>query len=252
MGLPEFSEIDLTLIILTFARARCLPLQLQKLAAQTYAGKWEIILWNNNPSIADEVQAAARAIENVPLTCITTSTNYLGRARFAAAELARGRLLMFCDDDILPGERFIERFVWSYDTYGPRVVLCGSAHRFIDAVGDKKPTSRRLDLDDPFDADIHYAHGSNLLTSLDLFRQAAKVAVPRPEYFLIDDLWLSFVWTSYLGVRLLKIRSDATWHSSWSDPAVALHRNPAVRAELESFVQGREWGRPKQPIGGGL
>jgi hypothetical protein len=236
VAFPDFSEIDLTLVILTYRRPQCLTRQLRMLEAQTYKGSWELILWNNNPAIGSEIEEAARTLTTVPVTFVTSSTNYIGRARFAAAELARGRLLALCDDDLIPGEGLLQQFVRKYETYGPQTVLCGAGQRFASGAGATLESSHHFGFGDP-DCEVNYAHFSMLLASTALFRAAARAPMPERDLVLIDDLWLSHVLSEMLGARLVKIQCDAAWDASAGDPSIALHRDPVVRERLQSFIR---------------
>jgi hypothetical protein len=238
MAIPDFSRLDLTLLMLTYARVECLAPQLRRLEEQSFDGRCELVLWNNNPAITRQVQEIARTLRRFPVTVIASDTNYIGQARCAVTQLARGRLFMLCDDDVMPGKNFLQGFVDALARYGPRVVVCGSGHQLSDpTVEDLTATSaKHLDLSDA-DAYVDYAHGSTLLTSTALYREASMVPMPRLEYILADDLWLSHVWSSRLHVPLVKIRCDAVWHASSGDPRIALHKNALVAREQASILR---------------
>jgi glycosyltransferase involved in cell wall biosynthesis len=232
---PDFSGVDVTVVTLAYRRPHCLKRQLERLEAQRFAGSWELIVWNNNPAIADEVAAATGQVKRFSLTVIHSTTNYMGEARFAAAELARGPLLLFCDDDLVPGPDFLDNFVESHRAYGARTVLCGSAHRFSNSADAARAPWQYLSFGDP-DCGVHYAHGNSLFLTTELFREATRRPMPRRDYVLIDDLWLSFVLAGPMGAPLVKIRCDAAWDLSAYDASLALHQNSTIREMQREFV----------------
>jgi glycosyltransferase involved in cell wall biosynthesis len=229
MTLPDVSDVDVTVVLLTYNRPECLEAQLDKLSIQTYSGSWELIIWNNNPAIDSTIETAIRhfSVEH-SVTRITATTNYMGQARFAAAELARGNLFMSCDDDIVPGPEFLARFVQAYHRDGPRVVVCGGGERIA------RGKSWYVGLSDP-ECDVQYAHANCLLTSTALFREAARMPMSTRQHIFIDDLWMSHVWHAILGVRLLKIQCDAVEHPAARAPTAMQYMRP-VRALRELFI----------------
>lgn len=237
---PDFSPLDLTVVVLLYRRTECFAEQIRRLGTQSFRGSYELILWNHGPPLAPEAEAAARAQPGpASVTIVQSSSNYIGRARFAAAELARGRLFMLCDDDIVPQAGYLQGFVDRFESHAGPVVLCGGGHVFDAARFTQQALGRALP-----ETRVDFAHGNSLLTSTEIFRRAARVPLPHTDYYWLDDLWLSYVWTAMHGVPLLKIKADHLYdeHPSWRDPQIALCLSPAVFVLRSRFL--REYLRP--------
>ena len=83
--------------------------QMESLARQTYAGKWEVIVVDNGS--ADDSVAIARAYENrIPGLTVVSATQKSGSAfaRNYGASLAKGDALVFCDADDIVGARWLQ------------------------------------------------------------------------------------------------------------------------------------------------
>ncbi|MGH7265854.1 MAG: glycosyltransferase family 2 protein [Candidatus Rokuibacteriota bacterium] len=68
--------------------------------------RWELILVNNG-STDDTPAVARRFAERLPLVYVEESRPGLSRAKNAALRVARGRLLVFADDDVTPGRDWL-------------------------------------------------------------------------------------------------------------------------------------------------
>lgn len=92
--------LDISLIIATRNRAKLLGVMLDSLIGQTFSGmSWEIIVVDNGSQ--DETKSVVeRAGQTLPIVYIYEPAQGQNRARNAALEVARGRLLVFTDDDV--------------------------------------------------------------------------------------------------------------------------------------------------------
>lgn len=92
---------DVSVVVPTFDRPRRLALCLQALAAQDYPRDgFEVVVVNDGGSPPEEAVAAARG--RLALTLVHQENAGPAAARNRGAELARGRILAFTDDDCAP------------------------------------------------------------------------------------------------------------------------------------------------------
>jgi hypothetical protein len=220
-----------TLCLLVYERPALLAAQLARLAQQETEVSWELLIWANTREIQATIETSMRGGvgRNIATHVITSTHNYMGRARNALAELARGRLLLLCDDDIVVGRCFIQDFFSVHRDLGPNVVLCAAGETFHQ---DGGATYHDFSASA---CDVHYAHASALAVATETFRRATRVPLPREDYVYIDDLWMSYVWRVHLGIPLRKIHCDGTPHPASRD-RTALHRLPKVQALRRAFL----------------
>ena len=85
--------------------------QLAALGRQTYQGPWEVIV-SDNGSTDSSPQVTQAAAAHLPLHMVDAA-DALGQsgARAAAAHIARGRFLLFCDADDIVADDWIEQMV---------------------------------------------------------------------------------------------------------------------------------------------
>jgi hypothetical protein len=100
------SRVDVSVIIAAKDAVATLPAQLAALAAQHPPLRWEVLVADNGSTdrTADVVREASRTFPGLRLVD-AAGTPGAGAARNAAAEVARGELLLFCDADdvVAPG-----------------------------------------------------------------------------------------------------------------------------------------------------
>ena len=110
---------EATVIIATRDRAALLRACLARLARQTAAGRFEVVIVDNGSS--DDTTAAIR--EAHPLARgLFVREPHRGKARNAGIAAARGRILIFCDDDTLAPERFVAAHLAAQGTATDRAV----------------------------------------------------------------------------------------------------------------------------------
>ena len=255
----DFCPVDVTVVVVSFARVHALPELFRFLARQRFEGSLNCIVWNNARALVDEVDEIAGRAEGLHVDVFHSSRNQFCAVRFAAASLATGRLILFCDDDVIPGPDFVARFVERHRLLSAQstrpVALCGCGHRFdpaaiarADAAGvwDRREGLSFFDQDAP-ECDVHFMHANSLLISRELLLAASREAMPDPSIRLVDDYWLSFILSHHLGARLVKIRLDEQMRfiESAYDPQVAMHLQPAIReARLLMYRHHRDSGWP--------
>ncbi|RMI01027.1 glycosyltransferase family 2 protein, partial [Cellulomonas triticagri] len=105
-GAGEATPLDVTVVIAARDAARTLPHQLRALAAQRTRCRWEVLVADNG-STDGTARVVERARAWLPRVRVldAAAVRGAGAARNAAAEVARGDALLFCDaDDVVdPG-----------------------------------------------------------------------------------------------------------------------------------------------------
>lgn len=239
----DFPTYDVTVLVCSYKRTEDLADILTRFSRQDFAGRFEIILWNNNIDCQEEVDAIAQTVpKSAEIKIIHSSENFYCIVRLAVASLMRSDRLLICDDDILPERNYISRFVARSEELGTDTALCARGNRFLPHVLDEEhpdevwSTPEWVTFFDESEADrlVHYMHADACLIPRRALRDAARYAMPRDDFVLVDDYWLSFVLSHHLGMRLMKIKCDDTFSHSprADDKQIALSYNPRVREEV--------------------
>ncbi len=92
--------MEISVVIATKDRASFLERALESLAGQTGAPDFEVIVVDNGSSDATAAVAEAAARGNAAVRYLYAPEPNRAKARNCGAELARGRHLLFCDDDV--------------------------------------------------------------------------------------------------------------------------------------------------------
>ncbi|MGE0845749.1 MAG: glycosyltransferase family 2 protein [Flavobacteriaceae bacterium] len=118
--------LDATVAICTRNRARALRRLLASLAGMHVepGREWEVVVADN--ASTDDTTAAARAFAGtLPLKLTGVATPGLSHARNACLDAARGRLVIFVDDDATVGPRWLETYLDAMRRY-PEAAYFGS------------------------------------------------------------------------------------------------------------------------------
>jgi GT2 family glycosyltransferase len=110
---------DATVVIATRDRADLLRASLARLATQSAAGRFDVVVADNGSS--DDTAAVIRAAAPLVRAVYVAEPNR-GKARNAGIAAADGRIVVFCDDDTLPPERFVEAHLDAHGDAVDRVV----------------------------------------------------------------------------------------------------------------------------------
>lgn len=116
---------DVSVILATRDRADLLEQTLGHFAAQQLGGvRWQVIVADNGSSdrTPDVLRAAAATL---PLDAVTETRAGKNRALNLALPLARGRLLVFTDDDVVPEPRWIAELVAAADRWPDYTIFAG-------------------------------------------------------------------------------------------------------------------------------
>jgi glycosyltransferase involved in cell wall biosynthesis len=119
---------DLTVVICTYNRAELLEATLSSLAEQRVDGNlaWDIVLVDNNSSDGT-LEVAEQAASRLPLTYVFEGRQGLSQARNSGIAAARGEIVAFTDDDVLPASDWIASISsavrrWGADIVGGRIL----------------------------------------------------------------------------------------------------------------------------------
>jgi hypothetical protein len=254
----DFRRFDVTVLIAVYARLHNLREQLQRFVAQEDAPSFEIILWNNDPRNAPEVdEIVGDVASDLAIRVIHCSANIYCSMRWATPAIARSETLLICDDDVLVEPDYVRTLFDAHRRLGPDVAVCLRGHVF---------EPHRLDLDDPArvwrleehltfhdeaadERVIDFAHADNLVISSELMRRASLHTMTHPEYVLVDDYWLSYVLSAHLGATCRKIQAPHVFSftSCAEDPDIALYWNPDVQEQrVRLYVEHMQAGWPER------
>jgi glycosyltransferase involved in cell wall biosynthesis len=268
-SLPEprraatFAPCDLTVVLCSYRRVTNIRALLEAFGRQSFSGSFEVVLWNNNESTQAEIARIVReAPPHVDVRLIQSTHNYFCAARLAVCAIARAPLLLFCDDDVTIHDGYIQYFLDTYRErrarHGANVAVCARGHRFLPHSLDEEDPARIweeynhvafFDESAP-ETDIDFMHADNMLVPTHLVRRALQIPLPRNEWILIDDYWLSFVLSYYFKCKLIKVQAHDVlgFVESADDPDIALFHNPEVHSERISFyIYHMRAGWPRLP-----
>jgi glycosyltransferase involved in cell wall biosynthesis len=101
--------LEATVIVATRDRADLLRDCLAGLARQSASGKFDVVVVDNGSSDATQAVIAQAAASTKGLVRgLHVAEPNRGKARNAGLAAAGGRIIIFCDDDTLPPEHFVE------------------------------------------------------------------------------------------------------------------------------------------------
>jgi hypothetical protein len=87
------------------------------------------------------------------------------------------------------------------------------------------------------DRQVHFMHADNCLVPKRLMQKAIDYPMERYEFWLIDDYWLSFVFSHVLKVPIWKIKASdvLSFTACADDQRIALYHNPKVIEQRTNF-----------------
>jgi len=121
-------KIDITVSVVTHDRADTLPTLLSHLEHQTFpAARFEILLVDDgstdgSPEILDRYAQGA----SVRTRCVRQKRGGYAKGRNRALSEARGRWILFLDEDLLASPHLLERHVRAQEDHGRDACLLGS------------------------------------------------------------------------------------------------------------------------------
>lgn len=116
------SRVNISIIVPTHNRRRSVEALLEGLCVQTFpASKFEVIVVSN--ACTDDTHRLAGEDFPFSFTLLQTPTPGAAAARNLGAAEAKGAILLFLDDDILPDTQLVEKHVLAH--HGPADVVIG-------------------------------------------------------------------------------------------------------------------------------
>jgi hypothetical protein len=245
-------------MMMLFRRIATLERSLLDLARQDYHGQWHLMLWNNNYAERGNVdRIVSKCRKNIDVEVVHSERNHHCVARQSLAAIARGELVMMVDDDIILNAGYLSHFVASYlrlSREGARpVAICACGHRFtreIEGASAEDVWERRRGLQffDPRapECDVHFLHANNCMMSRELLLKVAACPPPESDFGLVDDYWMSYVLSSFLDTRTVKIAAASSFEFAPDafDPRVAMFNRRDVheaRLRLFTYLSQRHW-----------
>lgn len=255
-------QFTVTIAICSYKRTHHLRKILDSLwNKQNYHGSYEIIVWNNNrhrqktvANICGEFMLTNCAQKQLEL--IQSSENHYCAVRFAMPQLMHSKRLLICDDDVVPGENFIQFFMNANERY-PSDVLCVRGNYFLPhKMNDMDPhcvwtnyEHVRFADDETEERLIHYVHADVCLIPKEALHEVASISMPHDDFKLVDDYWMSYVLSAQFERRLrkLKLVNDVLERMADSEEiGLALHTRPEVsNARTRVYIEHMCHGWPK-------
>jgi glycosyltransferase involved in cell wall biosynthesis len=242
----DFESYDVSVVICSYKRVYNMDALLQAFVAQDFSGRFEVIIWNNNYDARQDIDNLCEKYkQQIDLKIIHSTENFYCVIRLAIASLIRSDLILICDDDVKPLPGYITTFINKSKEYGPESVLCCRGHVFMPhALNEEMPHRFWADYEflkfydeSKTDRQIHFLHADNCLIPKHLMQKALSYPLERYQYRLIDDYWLSFVFSHILKIPIWKIRADDifAFTECADDPEIALYHNPKVTEQRINF-----------------
>lgn len=132
---------DASVVIATRNRAGLLRGCLDRLNAQSAAGRFDVVVVDNGSTDDTPAVVAAASDRGLPVRWIHVGEPNRGKARNAGIAAARGAAVLFCDDDTLPPRGWVESHLKARDE-APRGVVSGPIIN-VESDGDLPPPSAK-------------------------------------------------------------------------------------------------------------
>jgi glycosyltransferase involved in cell wall biosynthesis len=242
----EFASYDVSVIICSYKRVYNMEALLERFCAQDFKGCFEILVWNNNFAAREQLdEICGKFKSRLRVKLIHSTENFYCVIRLAMTSLIRSNCILVCDDDVKPHPSYIATFLDKYREYGPDAVLCCRGNVFKAHVLNEEEPQRfwtdyehlRFFDERQTDRQVHFMHADNCLIPKHIMQKAVTYDFPRYDYWLIDDYWLSFVFSHFLKIPIWKIKADTAFEFTpcSDDPHIALYHNPRVAEQRINF-----------------
>lgn len=240
----HFKSYDVSVVVCSYSRLHHLSNLIDSFLKQDFTGTFELIIWNNNADYIKEVDSLYVIYKNlIEIKIIHSTKNYFCIPRLSLNSLLRGACVVWCDDDILVKPNYLSKLYKKHLQFGPNVLVCICGHSFLTPDIDENFPHLVWEGDgvvlhtvNQSEMFVNVFHGNTCILSKELIRKAATFRMPTLETGLIDDYWLSYVFSKKLGVKFVKINGDAIM--SFTDDAdgkVAMWRHKHVRYQKIVF-----------------
>ena len=237
---------DVSVVICSYKRVYNMDALLKAFSEQHFAGSFEIIVWNNNYEARQEIDDLYEKYKaQINLKVIHSTENFYCVIRLAITSLIRSEYILVCDDDVKPLSGYISLFMDKAKEYGPESVLCCRGHVFKPHIlNEEEPQRFWTDYEyltffdeSKSDRQVHFLHADNCLIPKHLMQKALAYPMERYEFGLVDDYWLSFVFSHVLKAPIWKIEAmgAVSFTDCADDPRIALYHNPKVIEQRINF-----------------
>lgn len=236
------SDPPLVSVIVThFSRPEKLRFALRSLKAQSY-GNFEVIVVDDgspDPSVANELRSIKREIAPLGWRLVRQENKYLGAARNCGAALAKGKYLLFMDDDNCARSTEIETLAAVAERLNADIVTpFYDGFEAEDDVEQDRPAVRFA----PIGADLALAvftpcfGDANGLYSSKLFKELGGFS---EDYGITHEDWEFHVSASLAGAKSITLPTPLFWYRI--DPA-GMYRSRQM--QLHSSANQRRHIRP--------
>lgn len=223
-----------SIVIPTYRRREPLRGLLRSLACQTLAGdKFQVIVVNNSPDIGiDDI--ITDFVAKLQITGVNEPGSGAHRARNLGGRLARGRYLLFLDDDCEAHPSLLEKYYAAASTYHP--VIAGGN---IEVKWDQTPPGWVVKFEHLLGKTNHgdgtfwlgegqFANGGNLLIQREFFLQIGGMEPDQVGKIILGsgDVALSLSANQH-GHRVLWVGAARAWH----------HQKKAVNARIHDLLR---------------
>lgn len=140
-------EIQVSIVICTYNRARFLPTALESLKNQTIESRaYEIVVINNNSTDTTEVLCLAfqKANPNLNFKYVIEPKQGLSHARNTGIEVASGKYIAFIDDDAIADPNYAKSIAKAFETYPDYDALGGKITPIYESITELKWLSKYL------------------------------------------------------------------------------------------------------------
>ncbi|MBV8857738.1 MAG: glycosyltransferase [Acidobacteria bacterium] len=229
-----------TVVIPTHNRSDALAETLPALARQDFDGAWEAVVVNNRCT-DDTDEVVGRQSFPVPLALVHEGVPGAAAARNAGAEVARGRYLVFIDNDILVEPDFLRRHLAALEA-NPGCWVGGQVVNLPEQ--EATPFGRFRKALNPFvppEAGLSENEGIT----------GQNLSLPRADFERLGGFDESFFTASgedrelamrarESGVRILFDPSNVVLHNDWAGSTI---RDYCLRQRLYTLTEPLFWGK---------
>ena len=112
-------------MICSFKRVYNMDALLQAFTVQSFGGRFELLVWNNDYEARREIDDLFEKYKHrLDLKVIHSTENFYFVIRLAIASLIRSDFILICDDDVKPLPGYISLFMEKAKEYSDSVLCC--------------------------------------------------------------------------------------------------------------------------------
>lgn len=191
---------EVVIIMCTWKRPERLTKTLNLLCQQTNHN-FSLYIWNNNPEIKDTINLICNTYkEKLKIEITNSEKNIGGFGRFLLAREIKdeAKKIIFIDDDQVFSNNMVDRFLGVFDENAVKSRWCWRFHG-INYTHRSHINNENIN--------VHYCGTGGMIVSSKTFKCDELFKIPN-EFLFVEDLWLCFIATHYLGMKLISIKND--------------------------------------------